>query len=162
MRTLAASLVAVVALLASGCGATTRTTSTTIQNPVYTTLTSAIATFVSRDHGKDKDSGLTVHLLRNNAELVGEIYANGIKFDDKSSSGPFALTLTGGPFTTRDIDDGQMRIRLTPDGKDDWTFDLHLTTRFSDGRVHNFTWRGLRLDNTTVERVLALAPARVS
>ena len=41
-------------------------------------------------------------------------------------------------------------------------FDLHLTTRFSDGRVHNFTWRGLRLDNTTLERVLALAPARVS
>ena len=77
---------------------------------------SATATFVSREHGKDKDSGLTVQLLRNNAELVGEIYANGIKFDDHSSSNPFVLALTGGPFTTRDINDGQVRVRLTPDG----------------------------------------------
>ena len=161
MRIFAVSLVATLTILASGCGATTRATTATVQSPIYPTLTSAVATFVSREHGKDKDSGLTVQLLRTNAELVGEIYANGIKFDDHSSSGPFALTLTGGPFSTRDVDDGQVRIRLTPDGRDDWTFDLNLTTRFSDGRVQNFMWRGIRLDNTNPERVLSLSPARV-
>jgi hypothetical protein len=162
MRTFTVSLVAVLAIVAAGCGATTRTANTTVQSPVYPTLSSAIATFVSRDHGKDKDSGLAVQLLRNNGELVGDINATGIKFDDKSSSGPFSVSLTGGAFTTRDIDDGQVRIRLTPDGKDDWTFDLHLTMRFSDGRAQNFVWRGVRLDNTTLERVLALSPARTS
>src|SRR5687768_5544629 len=161
MRIFTVSLVAALAIVTAGCGATTRTT-TRVQAPVYPTLSSAVATFVSRDHGKDKDSGLTVQLLRSNAELVGDISANGIKFDDHSSSGPFALALAGGPFTTRDVSDGQVRVRLTPDGDDDWTFDLHLTMRFSDGRVQNFLWRNVRLDNTNLERVLALDPARVS
>ena len=48
-----------------------------------------------------------------------------------------------------------------PDGQDDWTFDLHMTTRFSDGTSRNFTWRGVRLDNANPERILALAPAEV-
>jgi hypothetical protein len=161
MRIFTVGLVAVVALSAAGCGATARGT-TSVQNAAYPTLSSAVATFVSRDHGKDKDSALAVQLLRSNAELVGDINATGIKFDDKSSSGPFSFSLTGGPFTMRDIDDGQVRIRLTPDGQDDWTFDLHLTMRFSDGRAQNFTWRGIRLDNTNIERVLSLAPARTS
>jgi hypothetical protein len=162
MRTLTVSLLAGLAIVAAGCGATTRTTSATVQSPVYPTLSSAIATFVSREHGKDKDSGLAVQLLRDNGELVGDTSATGIKFDDHSSSGPFSLSLAGGPFTTRDIDDGQVRVRLTPDGRDDWTFDLHLTMRFSDGRVQNFAWRGVRLDNSNLERVLALSPARTS
>lgn len=147
-----------VAFGATACGAT-RTT-TTIQNPVYPALTSATVSFVSRDHGKDRDSALTVQVMRNTAELVGEVRATGIKFDDDSASGPFVVSLVG-PFTTRDIDDGQVRIRLTPDGRDDWTFDMHMTMRFSDGTARDFVWRGLRLDNTTVERVLALGPARI-
>ena len=163
MRIFTVILGATLAIAAAGCGATTRAGyPTTAQSPVYPTLSSAVASFVSRDHGKDKDSGLTVQLLRNNAELVGDIHANGIKFDDHSSSGPFALSLTGGPFSTRDISDGQVRVRLTPDGRDDWTFDLHLMMRFSDGRVQNFMWRGVRLDNTNPERVLSLEPARTS
>ena len=156
MRTFAVSLVAALAFVACGCGATT------VQGPAFPALTSATATFVSREHGKDKDSGLTVQLLRNNGELVGEIYANGIKFDDHSSSNPFVLSLTGGPFNTRDINDGQVRVRLTPDGRDDWTFDLYVTLRFSNGNTENFVWRNVRLDNTNPERVLALAPARTS
>src|SRR5690242_16593756 len=125
MRIFAVTLVAALAVVATGCGATTRSTST-IQNPAYPSLSSASATFVSREHGKDKDSALTVQLLRDNAELAGEIYANGIKFDDRSSSSPFVLSLSGSPFNTNDINNGQVRVRLTPDGRDDWTFDLHM------------------------------------
>ena len=84
----------------------------------------------------------------------------GTKFDDDSSSGPFAFSMSG-PFTTNDIDSGQLRVRLMPDGADDWTFDLHLTTRYSDGTARTFVWRDVRLDNTSPERVLMLAPARV-
>ena len=55
------------AITASACGATTRTT--TIQTPASPTLTSASVNFISRDHGKDKDSALTVQLLKSKAEL---------------------------------------------------------------------------------------------
>lgn len=148
------------AVLAAGCGATTRSTTASVPNPVYPTLTSAVATFVSTQHGKDAGSPLTVQLLRNSAELAGDIQVTSVKFDDNSSSGPFAFSMRG-PFDIRDIDNGQLRIRFSPDGADEWTFDLHLTTRFTDGTARNFLWRGVRLDNANPERVLTLAAARV-
>ena len=159
MRIFMLAIVAAWPLLAVGCGATTRT-SAGVQSPALPSLSSATVTFISREHGKDKDSALTLQVLRPNAELVGEVNATGIKFDDNSSSGPFVLTIRG-PFTTGDVDDAQVRIRLVPDGQDDWTFDLHTTLRFSDGTSRSFTWRGVRLDNANPERLLALAPARV-
>jgi hypothetical protein len=152
-------LATVAAIGASGCGAT-RATSTAIQNSVSPKMTSATATFISREHGKDKDSGLTVQLLRGNGELAAEVRGTGFKFDDHSSSGPFGVVMTG-PFHMRDIDDAQVRIRLVPDGQDDWTFDLNLVMRFDDGSSRTFAWRGLRLDNTETERTLALGPARI-
>jgi hypothetical protein len=155
MRLAAAALATALAVGTAACGATTVTG---VQTRALPTLTSATATFVSNDHGKDADSALTVQLLRDNNELGAEIRSVGVKFDDDSSSGPFAFSLAG-PFTTRDIDDGQIRLRLTPDGDDDWTFDLHMTLRFSDGTARNFTWRGVRLDHRNPERVLTLGPA---
>jgi len=156
MRTLIVVLAAAVAIGASGCGATR---SATIQTRAFPTLTWATATFVSTDHGKDADSAVTAQVLRSNAELGAEIRSVGTKFDDNSSSGPLAFSLTG-PFMTNDVDDGQIRLRLTPDGDDDWTFDLHLAMRFSDGTARNFMWRGIRLDHTSPERRLTLGPAR--
>ena len=156
MRTFVVVLATAVAIGASGCGAT-RTT--TLQTPAVPTLASATATFVSTDHGKDADSALTVQLLRSNAELGAEIRTVGTKFDDNASSGPFAFSMAGS-FTKSDIDAGQLRLRLTPDGDDDWTFNLHLTMRFSDGSTRNFMWRSVRLDHRSPERVLTLDPAR--
>src|SRR5687768_5932067 len=92
---------------ASACGATTRTT--TIQNPVSPALTSATVTFITQDDGKDEDSALTVQLLRSNAELVAEMRANAVEFDDNSSSGPFVFAMTG-PFRMTDVGDSQLRV----------------------------------------------------
>lgn len=160
MKRLFAIVVVAAAVGTSGCGATRTASTSRAVNPVYPTLTSAVGTFVSGEHGKDADSSLTVELLRSNAELAGTLQVVGTKFDDNSSSGPFAFS-TSGPFTTNDIDSGQLRVRIVPDGADDWTFDLHLTTRYSDGTARNFLWRDVRLDNTSPERVLMLGPARV-
>ena len=158
MRRLLVVLTAVAAIGASGCGAT-RSTTTAIQNSVAPTLTSATATFISRDHGKDKDSGLTVQIVRN-GEVEAEVRGSGFKFDDHSSSGPFGFQMIG-PFHARDIDDGQLRIRLVPDGRDDWTFDLNVVMRFDDGSSRTFQWNGVRLDNTENERTFALRNARI-
>ncbi|MBF8301184.1 MAG: hypothetical protein HW394_1554 [Acidobacteria bacterium] len=149
-------IAAVVAIGASGCGASR---STTIQTRAFPTLTSATATFVSTDHGKDKDSAVTAQVLRSNAELGAEIRSVGTEFNDNSSSGPLAFSLAG-PFMTSDVENGQIRLRLTPDGDDDWTFDLHIAMRFSDGTARNFMWQAIRLDHTSPERVLTLGPAR--
>lgn len=154
------AMLAALTMVTAACGATTRGT-TSVQTTVSPALTSATLTFISRDHGKDEDSNLTVQLLRQNAELMGEIRATNIKFDDNSSSGPFAFSPTG-TFRRNDIEDGQVRVTFIPDGQDDWTFDMNLVMRFDDGSTRTFMWRGLRLDNSETSRTLALATARVS
>jgi hypothetical protein len=158
MRTFVVMLATAAAMSLSGCGATTRTT--TVQSSAFPTLTSATAQFSSKDHGKDADSALTVQLMRDNGELGAEIRSNGIKFDDHASSGPFAFSIAG-PFTTNDVNDGEVRLRLNADGDDDWTFDMSMTMRFSDGSTRNFMWRNIRLDHNQPERVLTIAGGRI-
>lgn len=158
MRTGIVVLTALLGAAAAGCGATTRSQTTAAPNPSFPALSSAVANFVSKEHGKDAGSQLTAQLLRNNGELAASAQVVGTKFDDNSSSAPIALTV-GGPFTTGDIDTGQVRVRFTPEGADDWTFDLSLTLQFSNGTTRRFLWRDVRLDNANPERVLTLAAA---
>jgi hypothetical protein len=66
-----------------------------------------------------------------------------------------------GPFHMSDTNDGSLRIRMTPDGRDTWTFDLRLVLNFSDNSQRTFAWQGIRLDEKAPERTLPLAPARV-
>ncbi len=158
MRTLVVVLAAAVAIGTSGCAASRTSTLPTLTFP---TLASATATIVSKESGENAGSLLTVHLLRSHQELGGEIRLEGVKFSDPGSSGALALALAEPPFTTQDLHDGQVRLRLVPERDDDLTFDLQLTMRFSDGTARNFIWRGIRLDHTSPDRVLLLAPARI-
>jgi hypothetical protein len=158
MQAFTLAIVTALPLVALGCGATTRTTAG-VQEPVLRSLSSTTVLFISREQGSGEKSALRMQLLRPNAQVIGELNATGIKFDDNSSSGPFVVSLTGA-FTMSDVNDGRVRIRLVPDGRD-WKFDVHMTMRFSDDTSRNFTWRGVRLDNDDPERVLALAPAEV-
>lgn len=154
------AIVAVAAgITASGCGATTRSGSVATSG-VVPPLTSATVTFVTRDNGKDTDSAATVQLLRNNAELAAEVRTAGVEFDDNTTSAPMSLALSA-PFRLNDIEDGQVRVRMTPDGRDDWSFDMRLMLQFADGSTRNFFWSNIRLDNAAAERVLALSIARV-
>jgi len=158
MRTFVVMLATAAAVSLSGCGATARTT--TVQSSAFPALTSATAQFSSKDHGKDADSALTVQLIRSNGELGAEIRTAGVKFDDHATSGPLTFSIAG-PFTTNDVNDSEVRLRLNADGDDDWTFDMNMTMRFSDGSTRNFMWRGVRLDHNQPERVLTIAGGRL-
>lgn len=158
MRTIVVVLAAAVAVGTSGCAAARTSTLPTLTFP---TLASATATITSKDRGRNVGSPLTVHLLRSHQELGAEIRLDGVKFDDNSSSGVLALTLAEPPFTTGDLHDGQLRLRLVPVADDDVTFDLHMSMRFSDGTARNFMWRDIRLDHASPHRVLLLASARI-
>ena len=124
-------------------------------------LTGASVTFQNRDNGKDANSAVVIELLRNNTELAAETKLVGTKFDDNAPAGPMALSVSS-TFGTADADAARLRLRMTPDGKDEWTFDLQMALTFSDGSIQRFSWQGLRLDNAAAERTLPLGPARVS
>ena len=153
MTTLAA------ALTAAGCGASSQVVG---GGPAVSpsALTSATTTFITRDNGKDQDSAVTVQLLRDNAELGAELRHTGTEFDDNTSSAPLALSLSA-PFRLNDADTGQVRVRLTPDGDDDWSFDMRMTLQFADGSSRSYFWNNIRLNNAAPERILPLAAARI-
>jgi hypothetical protein len=151
MRKAAFALAATMALTGLGCGATT-TTGTS--NGAIPRLTSASVTFMTRDDGKDEDSAVAVQIL-NDGRLAAEGSIVDVDFDDQSESAPLRLGLTGA-LDSGDLDDAQVRIRLTPDGRDTWVFDMRLTLGLSDGTQRSYLWSGLRLDESSPERVVAL------
>ena len=154
MRTFVVSVALAGAIVATGCGATRKVTNTVAPGP---TLTAATITFVDRDHGKDAGSSADVWLLRGSNEM-GHLHTVGTKFDDHASIAPMQLSLSGG-FHETDLSDGQLRLRLTPQGADDWSFDPHLTLSFSNGTSRSYMWPTVVLDNRNPERTLSFSSA---
>jgi hypothetical protein len=159
MRSLVTFVFMLIAVATTGCEAT-RGDAGAQRGSTASTLTGASVTFQNRDSGKDANSAVAIELLRNNAELAAEAKLVGTKFDDNAPAGPMALSV-GSPFRTADTDTARLRLRMTSDGKDEWTFDLQMALTFSDGSIQRFSWPGLRLDNGASERTLQLDPARV-
>ena len=159
MRNLIALVFMLIAVASTGCEAT-RGGAGAQGGSTAPTLTAGSVTFQNRDSGKDANSAVAIELLRNNAELAAESKLVGTKFDDNAPAGPMALSV-GSPFRAADTDSARLRIRMTPDGKDEWTFDLQMALTFSDGSIQRFSWPALRLDNAAPERTLTLGPARV-
>jgi ABC-type transport system substrate-binding protein len=159
MRTISCALFTVAVVIASACGATTRSGSTPSQTATAV-LTGSTVSFRTLDNGKDTNSQVTVQLMRSNHELGAELHVAGTKFDDNTQSAPMALAISG-PFRLSDVNDGSLRIRMNPDGRDTWTFDMRLVLTFSDNTQRTFAWQGIRLDENAPERTLPLAPARV-
>jgi hypothetical protein len=70
---------------------------------------------------------------------MAHLHSVGTKFDDNAAVAPMILPMSG-TFYRTDLSDGQLRIRLTPDGRDDWTFEPRLSLQFSDGGVRTYAW----------------------
>jgi hypothetical protein len=159
MRT--AGLVASVAIALSslGCGATTRSASSGATTTAVT-LTTATVTFMTRDDGKDEDSAIAVQLLDEEGRLAAEATVVDLDFDDRTVSQPLNLVMSR-TLTRSDIDDARLRLRLTPDGRDTWLFDMRASARLSDGTERQYFWSGLRLDEGAPERTLTLSSGRM-
>jgi hypothetical protein len=154
MRTLAVSVLLTAAMISAGCGATRKVTSTVAPGPA---ITGATLQFMDRDHGKDAGSAVDAWLLRGSNEMA-HLHSVGTKFDDRASIAPMALPMSG-TFSRADLGDGQLRIRLTPDGRDDWSFEPRLMLTFSDGTSRTYAWPQVMLDNEHVDANLSLSSA---
>jgi hypothetical protein len=154
-----AVLAAVVAAISSlGCGATTRGTTQNATTGAVT-VTNASVTFMTRDDGKDEDSAIAVQVLDDDGRLAAEGTVVDVDFDDRTVSQPLSLAMSR-TLTSRELEDGRLRLRLTPDGRDTWTFDVRANVRLSDGTERQYFWSGLRLDESSPERTLPLASGR--
>jgi hypothetical protein len=157
MRKAGLALAAILTVGGWGCGATTTRDTTSISNQPR--LTTASVTFMTRDDGKDEDSAIAVQIL-DDGRLAAEATAVDVEYDDQSVSAPLPLDVTR-TLQVGDLNDAQVRLRLTPDGRDAWTFDMRLTLGMTDGSQRSYFWSGLRLDESTPERVLTLTSGRL-
>ncbi len=155
MRTLAVSVFLTAAVMSAGCGATRKVSSTVAPGPA---ITSATVQFQDRDHGKDADSGVDVWLLRNGSNEIAHLHSVGVKFDDHASIAPMGVPMSG-TFYRTDLSDAQLRIRLTPDGADDWSFEPRLTVILSDNTSRTYSWPQVMLDRSRPEVTLSVSSA---
>jgi hypothetical protein len=158
MRTAGLAAAAALVISSLACGATSRGSAAGATTSAVT-LTTATITFMTRDDGKDEDSAIAVQLLDDEGRLAAEGTVVDVDFDDRTVSQPLALTMSR-TLTSRDVDDARVRLRLTPDGRDTWTFDMRTNVRLSDGTERQYFWSGLRLDESSPERTLTLASGR--
>jgi hypothetical protein len=65
------------------------------------------------------------------------------------------------PLAPSEADAAALRIRLAPEGRDTWTFNVRLALTYSDESSQTYGWTGMQVDERTPERTLTLAGARV-
>jgi hypothetical protein len=145
------------ALVLGSCAARSSST-TSATNQQSQRLTTATVSFRTLEDGKDAKSAVSVQLVRNGNELGGEAMSSGTEFDDNSTAAPLVMTIRG-PFNKQDTGSGQLRLRLSPDGNDTWTFNVALSLRFEDETQRNYVWQAVRLDEKAPERTLVLTGA---
>ena len=155
MKNFAVGVLMTAAVMSAGCGATRK-----VQNTVApgAAITSATIQFQDKDHGKDADSGLDVWVLRNGSSEMAHLHSVGVKFDDKESIAPMGVPMSGTYYKT-DLNDAQLRIRLTPDGDDDWSFEPRMTVSFSDNTSRTYAWPQIMLDRSRPEVTLSFSSA---
>ena len=153
MRTFAATALLTAAIVSAGCGATRKVTSSVVPGPA---ITNATVQFQDRDHGKDAKSAVDVWILRGGSNEMAHLHSVGVKYDDHASIAPMGVPMSG-TFTRNDLNDAQIRFRLTPDGRDDWSFEPRLTVSFSDNTSRTYSWPQVMLDNDHPEVTLSFS-----
>ena len=153
MRTFAATALLTAAIVSAGCGATRKVTSSVVPGPA---ITNATVQFQDRDHGKDAKSAVDVWILRGGSNEIAHLHSVGVKYDDHASIAPMGVPMSG-TFTRNDLNDAQIRFRLTPDGRDDWSFEPRLTVSFSDNTSRTYSWPQVMLDNDHPEVTLSFS-----
>ena len=155
MRTFTVSVFLTAAIVSAGCGATRKVTSTVAPGPAITNMT---IQFLDRDHGKDAGSGVDAWVLRNGSNEIAHLHSVGTKFDDHAAIAPMGVPVSGTYYRT-DLNNAQLRIRLTPDGRDDWSFEPRLTISFSDNTSRTYSWPQVMLDQNSRETTLSFSSA---
>ena len=155
MRTFVVSVALCAAIISAGCGATRKVSNSVTPGNA---ITNATVQFNDRDHGKDANSAVDVWLLRDSTNEMAHLHSVGVKFDNHASIAPMGVPMSG-TFYKSDVNNAQLRIRMTPDGADDWSFEPHITLTFADNTSQTYAWPQVMLDRAHPEVTLSFSSA---
>ena len=152
MRTFVMGVVLSAAIISAGCGATRKVTSTVAPGPA---ITGATLQFMDRDHGKDASSAVDVWLLHGSNEMA-HLHSVGDQIRRQARRLRRWLCRCRARSLERISATARSDVRLTPDGRDDWSFEPRLMLTFSDGTSRTYAWPQVMLDNEHPEVTLSL------
>ncbi|HJU16396.1 MAG TPA: hypothetical protein VJ770_07990 [Stellaceae bacterium] len=118
-------------------------------------LTEAQVTFHTNDEDKDDDTHVTVTVRQKDGTIAARIDDDFGHFNDHSNNGPFGLLIIN-PADKTDLGQGNVTVRVDPNGNDTWRFNLFLDLVFADGSHLNTEVNGLELTQDRQQQSFAV------
>ncbi|MGH6838241.1 MAG: hypothetical protein ACREDT_05495 [Methylocella sp.] len=118
-------------------------------------LTQAQVTFHSNDEDKNDDTHLTITVRGSDGTIAARIDDDFGIFKDHTDHGPFGLLIVN-PAPKEKLNQGNVVIRIDPDGDDTWRFNFFLDLAFDDGSHLNTQVDGLELTDERQQQVFAI------
>jgi hypothetical protein len=117
---------------------------TVIQPPPY--LKSAVLTFHTTDDNKNKETGVSWSIFRNDGNQVGrEPMGHNEDFPDGSYKSFTTNDINPTLGTSGTLQHGRLQIAVDAGKKDDWHFDVTLDLNFSDNSQIKKQWNDIKL-----------------
>ena len=147
-----------------GCGGNNNTNPGTTSNspsPVVTatpvaTLAHCSIKFHTNDEDKDSDTHVTVTITDDNNVTSCKVDNDFGKFGDNSNSGPFGMPVVNAT-PKPNVQRGNIRLRIDPNGNDTWRFNFEVDMTFSDGSRLTGAADGLELSQDRREQTFGIS-----
>lgn len=118
-------------------------------------LTQAQVTFHTNDEDKNDDTHLTITVRGSDGTIAARIDDDFGIFKDHTDHGPFGLLIFN-PAPKEKLAQGNVVIRIDPDGNDTWRFNFFLDLAFDDNSHLNTQVDGLELTDERQQQVFAI------
>jgi hypothetical protein len=119
------------------------------------TLTGAQVSFHTNDEDKDDDTHVTVTVRQRDGTIAARIDDDFGHFNDHSDNGPYGLLILN-PADKSDLTQGNVTIRVDPNGDDTWRFNFFLDLIFADGSHLNTEANNLELNENRQQQTFAV------
>jgi hypothetical protein len=119
------------------------------------TLSECQVSFHTNDEDKDDDTHITVTVRQRDGTIAARIDDDFGHFNDHSNNGPFGLLIVN-PGDKVDLSQGNVTVRIDPNGNDTWRFNFFLDLMFADGSHLNTEVNNLELTQDRQQQTFAI------
>ena len=118
-------------------------------------LTEAQVSFHTNDEDKDHDTHVTVTVRQRDGTIAARIDDDFGHFNDHSNNGPYGMLILN-QGDKSDLAQGNVTIRVDPNGNDTWRFNFLVDLLFADGSHLNTESNNLELSQDRQQQAFGI------